>query len=57
MKRITLGLLALLLGALIIAPAQAAAPKLVGTVGPGFTFKLTSGGEKATKSKAGKYTS
>lgn len=56
MKRITLGLLAPLLVVLIIAPAQAAAPKLVGTVGPGFTIKLTSGGKKATKVKAGKYT-
>ena len=56
MKRITLGLVALALGALAIAPAQAAAPKLVGTVGPGFTIKLTSGGKKVTKLKAGKYT-
>jgi plastocyanin len=56
MKRITLGLVALALGALAIAPAQAAAPKLVGTVGPGFTIKLTSGGKKVTKLRAGKYT-
>ena len=56
MKRITLGLLALVLVVLIISPAQAAPPKLVGTVGPGFTIKLTSGGNKATKVKAGKYT-
>jgi plastocyanin len=56
MKRITLGLVALALGALAIAPAQAAAPKLVGTVGPDFTIKLTSGGKKVTKLKAGKYT-
>jgi plastocyanin len=57
MKGITLGLLALaLLALLIIAPAQAAPPKLVGTVGPGFTINLTSGGKKATKVKAGKYT-
>ena len=56
MKRITLGLLALVLVVLIIAPAQAAAPKLVGTVGPGFTITLMSGGKKATKVKAGKYT-
>ena len=55
MKRITLGLLAPVLVVLIIAPAQAAAPKLVGTVGPGFTIKLMSGGKKATKVKAGKY--
>jgi plastocyanin len=55
MKRITLGLLAMTLVALVIAPAQAATPKVVGTVGPGFTIKLTSGGRKATKLKAGKY--
>ena len=41
---------------LVISPAQAAAPKLVGTVGPGYTITLTSGGKKATKVKAGKYT-
>jgi hypothetical protein len=56
MRRITLGLLAMAVGALTIAPAQAAPPKLVGTVGPGFTIKLTSGGKKVTKLKAGKYT-
>jgi len=56
MKRIALGLLAMTLAVLVIAPAQAAAPKVVGTVGPGFTIKLTSGGKKATKLKAGKYT-
>ena len=56
MKRITLGLVAVALGVLVIAPAQATAPKLVGTVGPGFTIKLTSGGKKVTKLKSGKYT-
>jgi len=56
MKRITLGLLAMTLFGLVIAPAQAATPKVVGTVGPGFTIKLTSAGKKATKLKAGKYT-
>ena len=56
MKPITLGLLAMALAALVIAPAQAATPKLVGTVGPGFTIKLTSGGKRATKLTAGKYT-
>ena len=56
MKRIALGLLAMTLAVLVIAPAQAAAPKVVGTVGPGFTIKLTSGGKKATKLKAGTYT-
>jgi plastocyanin len=56
MKRITLGLLAVTLVVLITAPAQGAVPKVVGTVGPGFTIKLTSGGRKVTKLKAGKYT-
>ena len=36
--------------------SMAAPPKLVGTVGPGFTIKLTQGGRKVTKLKAGKYT-
>lgn len=36
--------------------ALAAPPKLVGTVGPGFTITLTQGGKKVTKLKAGKYT-
>jgi plastocyanin len=56
MKRSTLGLVAVALGVLAIAPAQAAAPKLVGTVGPGYTIKLTQGGRKVTKLKAGTYT-
>ena len=56
MKRITLGLVAVSLGLLTIAPAQAAAPKLIGTVGPGYTIKLTQGGRKVTKLKAGTYT-
>ena len=56
MKRITLGLVAVALGVLAIAPAQAAAPRLAGTVGPGYTIKLTKGGRKVTKLKAGAYT-
>jgi len=54
-KLITLGLMAIALAALAIAPAQAATPKLVGTVGPGFTITLTKSGTKVTKLKAGKY--
>ena len=54
--RIAYGLAALAFAALAIAPAQAAPPKLVGTVGPGFTITLTKGGKKVTKLKAGKYT-
>jgi plastocyanin len=56
MKGITLGLVAVAFGVLAIGPAQAAAPKLVGTVGPGYTIKLTQGGKKVTKLKAGTYT-
>ena len=56
MKRIALGLVAVALGVLAIAPAQAAAPKLVGTVGPGYLIKLTQGGKRVTKIKAGTYT-
>ena len=32
-----------------------AAPKVTGTVGPGFTITLTSGGKKVTTLKAGRY--
>lgn len=38
------------------ASSVAAPPKLVGTVGPGYTITLTKGGKKVTKLKAGKYT-
>jgi plastocyanin len=55
MKLIYLALLASALGLLAIAPAQAAVPKLVGTVGPGFTITLKRSGAKVTKLKAGKY--
>jgi len=55
-KRISLALAAIALGLLVAAPTQAAVPKLVGTVGPGFTITLTNSGTKVTKLKAGKYT-
>jgi plastocyanin len=49
-------ILALLATALIVvAPAQAAPPKLAGTVGPGFTITLKKGTSKVAKLKAGKY--
>ena len=41
---------------LVAASAQAATPKLVGTVGPGFTISLTKGGTKVKTLKKGKYT-
>jgi plastocyanin len=50
-----LALVALVVG-LLASPSQAAPKKLVGTVGPGFTITLKSGGKKVTKLKAGKYT-
>jgi plastocyanin len=41
----------------VLAPASAMSTKtLQGTVGPGFTITLTSGGKKVTSLKAGKYT-
>ncbi len=55
MKRIYLALLAAAIGLLAVAPAQAAVPKLVGTVGPGFTISLKEAGAKVTNLKAGKY--
>ena len=36
--------------------STAATPKLVATVGPGFTISLTSAGKKVTSLKPGKYT-
>lgn len=41
---------------LVAAPASAALPKLVGTVGPGFTITLKRNGVKVKTLKAGKYT-
>ena len=50
-------LLAVLATALALAAnAMAAAPKLAGTVGPGFTITLKKGGKKVNRLKAGKYT-
>jgi len=43
--------------ALVIVPASLASPPtLTGTVGPGYSIKLTHGGKKVTTLKAGKYT-
>jgi Copper binding proteins, plastocyanin/azurin family len=55
MRHIYLALLAAALGLLAVAPAQAAMPRLVGTVGPGFTITLKKGSAKVAKLKAGKY--
>jgi plastocyanin len=60
MKRSLLVVAAGIAAALAVAGAALSAshatPKLVGTVGPGFTIKLTKGGTKVTSLKAGKYT-
>ena len=54
--RIARLLTALSLAVLVLAlAAPAATPKLVGTVGPGFTITLAKGGKKVTSLPAGKY--
>jgi plastocyanin len=56
MKRIALLLLGLgLAAAVFLVPAQASTPKLIGTVGPGFTITLKQGTKKVKTLKAGKY--
>ena len=55
MRRIRLVLATATLVLLAVAPAQAALPRLVGTVGPGFTITLKKSATKVTKLKAGKY--
>ena len=54
-KLITIGAGAALL-LVLVSSAWASTPKLVGTVGPGYTITLTTSGKKVTKLKAGKYT-
>jgi len=44
------------LALVVVSAASAATPKLIGTVGPGFTITLTQGGKKVTKLKAGTFT-
>ena len=57
MKRIALLLLGVgLAAAVFLMPAQASTPKLVGTVGPGYTITLKKGTAKVKTLKAGKYT-
>ena len=55
MKHIRLVLAAAVVGLTSVASAQAALPKLVGTVGPGFTITLKKSGTKVTRLKAGRY--
>jgi spore coat protein U-like protein len=57
MSRIYLALVAAVVAlAVAVAPALAAPPKLVATVGPSFTITLTKGGKKVKSLKHGKYT-
>jgi plastocyanin len=56
MKRIALVLLAAgLAAAAFLVPAQASTPRLIGTVGPGYTITLKKGAAKVKTLKAGKY--
>jgi plastocyanin len=57
MIRISIALVALAAGlTLMLSMPTGAAPKVVkGTVGPGYTISLTSGGKKVTSLKAGTY--
>lgn len=57
MKRIALLLLVPgVAAAVFLVPAQASTPKLIGTVGPGYTITLKKGTAKVKTLKAGKYT-
>ncbi len=56
MNRATLALLAAGLAATaFLVPAEASTPKLIGTVGPGYTITLKQGTAKVKTLKAGKY--
>jgi plastocyanin len=57
MNRLQLAALVALAAFVVPASAALAAPpKLIGTVGPGFSITLTQGGKKVKTLKAGKYT-
>ena len=58
MQLIRLALATALLAALaVVAPASAATPRLIATVGPGFTIKLTTAsGKRVTTLRRGRYT-
>ena len=55
MSLVRLATAAVLLALAAAAPVAAAPPKLVGTVGPGFTISVAKGGKKVTTLKAGTY--
>jgi plastocyanin len=52
----TLVTLTALVALALASVATAAPPKLIGTVGPGYTITLKKAGTKVTKLRAGKYT-
>ena len=57
MRRLSIVLVVALAGLVLAAGASSmSTPKLVGTVGPGFTITLKKGSKMVTKLKAGKYT-
>ena len=56
MSRIRLAVAVAAVSLLAVAPAQAAPPKVVGTVGPGFDIVLKKGGVRVKSLKPGKYT-
>jgi plastocyanin len=55
-RLVTTGVLAVSVAIAAVPLATAAAPKLNGTVGPGFTIALTQGGKAVKSIKAGSYT-
>jgi plastocyanin len=57
MRRLLVATAAVTVATATLASASlAAAPKLTGTVGPGFTITLARGGKRVSKLKAGTYT-
>lgn len=55
MTRIRIALAATVVALMAVAPSLAATPKLAGTVGPGFTITLKSGGKAVKTLRPGKY--
>ena len=55
MTRTRIALVATIVALAAAAPSQAALPKLVGTVGPGYTITLKKGGKVFKTLKAGRY--
>jgi plastocyanin len=54
-KIFVLATIGLVVAVTLAGAATAATPTLTGTVGPGFTITLTTGGKKVTKLNAGRY--